>query len=402
MMASLKLILLFAIILGLTRLKLKIGLSIAVGSVVAGFMFRMEPELLLNSIWIGFKAPDTWQLLLILVSVSFIGSLLKNSGRAAGLTGAVESLLRSKRLSMATLPALIGLLPMPGGALLSAPLVDAAGKDTEIKPMKLAAINYWFRHILECVWPLYPGIILTASILELDASTIARAQWPMSAGMIIGGILFLLVPLGAQNSDKGNGRFGQSLRALSSGLWPIALAVVLSMVFNIALYLAVPVSLILFVLLSRFPGKMLLKAAKEASAFEYVSFVFAVMIFKQVLIDSQAASFVAAEITTAGIHPIWVVIFIPFIIGLISGATPAFVSLAYPALLPFIKPDDVDFLMMATAYGAGFLGVLVSPLHFCLVLTAEYFKVSLGRLYLYLLGPLALMIAGLLAKFAVA
>ncbi|MCK4656803.1 MAG: DUF401 family protein, partial [candidate division Zixibacteria bacterium] len=308
-MASLKLILLFAIILGLTRLKLKIGLSIAVGSVVAGFMFRMEPELLLNSIWLGVKASDTWQLLLILVSVTFIGSLLKNSGRAAGLTSAVESLLRSKRLSMATLPALIGLLPMPGGALLSAPLIDAAGKDTDIMPMKLAAINYWFRHILECVWPLYPGIILTASILELDASTIAHAQWPMTAGMIIGGILFLLLPLGKQNSDNGNGRFGQNLRALSSGLWPIALAVVLSIVFNIALYLAVPVSLILFVLLSRFPGKILLKAAKEASTFEYVSFVFAVMIFKQVLIDSQAASFVAAEITTAGIHPIWVVIF---------------------------------------------------------------------------------------------
>jgi hypothetical protein len=62
----------------------------------------------------------------------------------------------------------------------------------------------------------------------------------------------------------------------------------------------------------------------------------------------------------------------------------------------------VDFLMMATAYGAGFLGVLVSPLHFCLVLTAEYFRVSLGCLYVYLLGPLALMIAGLLAKFVVA
>jgi len=401
-MASLKLILLFAIILSLTKLKLKIGLSIAVGSVIAGFMFGMEPGHLLGSIWHGVKAADTWKLLLVLVSVSFLGSLLTNSGRASRLTGAVESLLRSKRVSMAALPALIGLLPMPGGALLSAPLVDATGSGTEVKPNKLAAINYWFRHIFEYVWPLYPGIILSASILELDPSAIAIAQWPMSAGMIIGGIVFLLMPLGGLRSSRGDGSFGENLKTLSSGLWPIALAVALSVVLKLPLYFSVPVSLILFICVSRFPARILTIGGKEAVAFEYVSFVFAVMIFKQVLIDSQAADFVAAEITAAGIHPIWVVIFIPFIIGLIAGATPAFVSLAYPALLPFIKPDEVDLLMMATAYGSGFLGTLVSPLHFCLVLTAEYFKVSLWRLYAYLLGPLVVMIAGLLAKYVAA
>ncbi len=302
---------------------------------------------------------------------------------------------------MAVLPAMIGLLPMPGGALLSAPLVDAAGSNMNISPHKLAAINYWFRHILEYIWPLYPGIILSASILKLDAADVVLALWPMSVGMVIGGVIFLLAPLGRLSREQVRDGFKKSLRMILSSLWPVLTAVILSLVFGMALYLAVPASLLLFIVVCRFPRAMLRHSAREAVTFEYVSFVFAVMIFKQVLVDSRAADAVALEITGAGIHPIFAVIFIPLIIGLISGATPAFVSLAYPALLPFIKPDDVNLLLMATAYGAGFLGVLISPLHFCLVLTVGYFRSELGRVYIYLIGPLAVMVAGLAVKFAV-
>jgi integral membrane protein (TIGR00529 family) len=290
---------------------------------------------------------------------------------------------------------------MPGGALLSAPLVDAAGNRTGLPAKKLAAINYWFRHVLEYVWPLYPGIILSASILELEAGTIVSAQWPMSAGMILGGIVFLLIPLGKLAPEKGTDGFLKNLGAVMGSMWPILVAVVLSFAFSIDLYIAVAAALVLFVLVGRYKGKILLDAARRSVTFQYVSFVFAVMIFKQVFVDSQAADIVAAEITTAGIDPIWVVIFIPFIIGLISGATPAFVSLSYPALMPFIKPDGVDLPLMATAYCAGFFGTLVSPLHFCLVLTVDYFKTTLGQVYIYLIGPLALMVLGLVAKFLI-
>ncbi len=396
-MASLKLVLLFGIILTLTRLKIKIGFSIAIGSVIAGFIFSMSPGPLTDSIWKGFAARETWELFVILMSVTLLGSLLKESGLASGLTGAVESLLHSKRASMAILPALIGLLPMPGGALLSAPLVDESGRRTGIARRKLAAINYWFRHVLEYIWPLYPGIILSASILEIDASTVVGAQWPMSIGMIVGGIAFLLIPLGKLVSESVNGIVYNG-RAVFMALWPIFLAVFLSLICGVDLYLSVPASLLLFILISRFSGAVMIRGLKQSVTLEYTSFVFAVMIFKQVLIDSNAAYQVAAEITAAGIDPIWVILFLPFVIGLISGATPAFVSLAYPALLPFLRPDDVDLLRVATAYTAGFLGVLLSPLHFCLVLTASYFKARLSRVYIYLVGPLSIMIAGLVLK----
>lgn len=400
-MQSLKLIILFAIILSLTRIKLKIGPSIGVGALLAGLFFGMDMGELGGSVWNALISEETWQLMTIIVVVSFLGALLKDSGRASDLVGSVESLIHSKRASMAVLPALIGLLPMPGGALLSAPLVDESSAGTKIEPHKLAAINYWFRHILEYVWPLYPGIILTVSILEIETSDVVGAQWPMTAGMIIGGILFLLLPLGRQISSNNERSVARNFGSLTGSLWPILAAVALNLMFGLDLCIAVPLALLLYVLTSRFSKPVLLGSLKKAVTFDYVSFVFSVMIFKQVFADSDAANVVASEITSAGIDPLWVIIFIPFIVGLISGATPAFVTLTYPALLPFLKPDTVDLAAVATAYTCGFLGVLLSPLHFCLVLTVEYFKTRLGRAYLYIIVPLCFMIAGLVVRYVV-
>jgi integral membrane protein (TIGR00529 family) len=398
-MATLKLALLFASILILTRLRIGIGLAIGIGAIIAGLLFGMAPLPLAGSVWKALADPETWELLVVLVSVSFLGSLLKESGLASQLTGSVETLLRSKRASMAILPAMIGLLPMPGGALLSAPLVHEAGSRTSALPTHLASINYWFRHVLEYIWPLYPGIVLTSSLLGISAGEIVRTLWPMSLGMVVGGTLFLLLPL-RKTGGAGNGNgVAASLKSVIVAMWPVLLSVVLALGFGVELYLAVPLSILGFVLLMRFSAKIMMAGAKRALTFDYVSFVFTVMIFKQIFVDSRAADILAAEIAAAGIDPIWAIMFVPFVIGLISGATPAFVSLSYPALMSFLKPvAGVDHGVLAIAYCAGYMGVLLSPLHLCFVLTADYFKTTLPRMYLHLLAPLAVMVACCIAQ----
>jgi hypothetical protein len=47
---------------------------------------------------------------------------------------------------------------------------------------------------------------------------------------------------------------------------------------------------------------------------------------------------------------------------------------------------------MMLALAAGFVGVLLSPLHLCLLLSNEYFQTTLGRVFRYLLRPCALLL----------
>ena len=71
-----------------------------------------------------------------------------------------------KKGFMAFAPALLGMLPMPGGALMSAPLLKKAGKGV---PAELkAAANVWFRHIMLLVYPLSPSLIASAKIAGID------------------------------------------------------------------------------------------------------------------------------------------------------------------------------------------------------------------------------------------
>ena len=100
----------------------------------------------------------------------------------------MKSWLKNRRLLYVGLPALVGLLPMPGGALFSAPLVDSVDSEKGIGGTLKAAVNYWFRHIWEYWWPLYPGVILAIrySGLPFELFLIIQAPFTLAALAEIG------------------------------------------------------------------------------------------------------------------------------------------------------------------------------------------------------------------------
>ena len=86
--------------------------------------------------------------------------------------------------------------------------------------------------------------------------------------------------------------------------------------------------------------------------------------------------------------PLFLVIFmVPFVIGLLTGYSVAGVSMAFPVLASFLGSWNAVLL----AYAGAFLGVQLSPVHLCLVLTVEYFKADLAAVYRRLIPLVALM-----------
>jgi hypothetical protein len=59
----------------------------------------------------------------------------------------------------------------------------------------------------------------------------------------------------------------------------------------------------------------------------------------------------------------------------------------------FAEPQGgVAYPFIVLAYAAGFLGVLFSPVHLCLVLTKDYFGADLGLVYRLLSRPALLVL----------
>jgi hypothetical protein len=94
-----------------------------------------------------------------------------------------------------------------------------------------------------------------------------------------------------------------------------------------------------------------------------------------------------------GIPPFPLFIIIPFLVGLVSGLTIAPVGVAFPILFPLIDLTGNGIGYVVLAYASGFAGVILSPVHLCLILTREYFHAEMGGIYRLLWLPAAALIA---------
>jgi len=76
-----------------------------------------------------------------------------------------------------------------------------------------------------------------------------------------------------------------------------------------------------------------------------------------------------------------------------TGLTIAFVGITFPFLLPLMGGMSPEPGLVAFAFASGFAGVMLSPVHLCLVLTREYFGADFAQVYHRLLLPSLLVLA---------
>ena len=85
----------------------------------------------------------------------------------------------------------------------------------------------------------------------------------------------------------------------------------------------------------------------------------------------------------------------------LTGVNQAFVAIAFPLLVPIIGQGNPDMWLLAFAYVSGFVGILLSPAHLCLALTADYFKAPLRDVYKILIWPTAVVFLSALIMLVV-
>lgn len=384
-----KLAVVFVIIILLLRLKLSVGVSIFLGGIALGFLFGQHIFEIGKSVFRGMVAWRTIRLILIVSTISTLGALLKNLNITGRLVSGVENLSGSIKVTLILCPVIIGLMPMPGGALLSAPLVADGAEGQPISRARLSAINYWFRHIFEFCWPIYPGIILAAAILKLEVSHISLWQAPFSIPFILGGLIFLIFPMRNVSKFTRNQSLGSSWLNVLSGVWPILVVVFITLVFGADLLLSLAIAFALFLAILRPPTALTLRSIREGCSFAIISLMFGIMVFQAIISDSGAAVDIAHRIASWGV-PDWLVVSLScFLIGFVAGIVTAYVGIVYPILIPILMTPGPDIAMIVLAYASGLIGVMISPLHLCLILTKEYFNSSFKRIYPLILGPAA-------------
>jgi integral membrane protein (TIGR00529 family) len=348
---------------------------------------------------------NTLFLLLTTLQVTWLSLQMSRTGMLKEMVIRLNTLV-SPRSSMAILPAMIGLLPMPGGAIFSAPLVDECDQDNKLYPLLKTKINYWFRHVWEYWWPLYPGVLLAVDISGIGIAEFMLLQLPLSCFSILAGYLFLLrkVKLFKKQDHSFN---KNNLYLFLFTLTPVMVIVFTYIFIRIFIPAVAEYNKYLPMIIGIFWAQIILQFMQPISKSNFKSIICSSKIYKLallVLLVLIYGAFVQAklpdgtnlmyhakgELANWGIPVLLVVILLPFISGLVTGFAVGFVGASFPIIMSLIANSNSHSELLATvllAYGSGYVGMILSPVHICLIVSNEHFKTNITKSISKLIKP---------------
>lgn len=345
------------------------------------------------------------QLFLSLAALALIMTIEK-AAEALGLMSAVKRIAAQRaKAALALLPAVVGLLPAIAGAQASLKLVERIGSGFAASPARLAAVNFWFRHVHVFCNPLISGTILALGICGLSAGEVLRWGVPAALVFFLAGWLALIRPLSQKESESaalhssGSAAAGESAKSGSSRNPAAKVFAALLLAATLAAFVtSIPLALLL--LPPAVCGAFSAAKANDASAMREllpnkrdlrliaeVAFMlwFAAAVHACGLVDA-AAQF----LSMLGMPPFVSVLVTAFSVSFITGVSLASVAISMP-LAVAIAPGSS--LAAFGVIAAGFLAQFVTPAHLCLVVSAQGLGASVSSLLKELTLPLVLSIA---------
>jgi len=398
----LKILSVFALVVWLLKLKWNLGAVMLLAAALLGILMGLGPARLLEISYHACIDKSTVSLIVALALIMVLENVLRKTETLKKLVDSLSGLLGDNRAVMALMPAIIGILPSAGGAYFSAPLVEESSGGCFIKPERKSFINYWFRHIWEYVSPLYPGFILMAAVAGVPMGRVFIYQAAFPATVILTGILYAFREVEPLRKKAGGKSRREYLELLLVSFSPILLVMLLVMVLGVDIALAMVIVVALVFLYFRYSPARIWATLKESLSFKTLLLVLGVMVFKGMMEGSGAVAGLPAFFKSAGVPVVAILFVLPFMVGVVTGITIAFVGATFPMILPLIGGAHPDMGMLAFAFASGFAGVMYSPVHLCLVLTKDYFKSELAPIYRIMLVPELLVVAVAFVQMMVA
>jgi len=367
--------------------KKNLALALISGALLLG-LFTLPFALLVDRVIHTLTDPSILLLAAAMGIIPMLGGTMKDSGQVDRL---VNNVRLPRRYLLPFSSALMGLLIMPGGALLSAPILEKGGEG--VKPSITAAINNWFRHLLILIYPLAPALIVSAKICDLDVYHTLIYLFPAAVLAGILGYVFFLRRV--HGSPRREGKF--SLTGLLIPLVVILSAPVLDFglkrIFSLgslATLIGVSVALGLSIGFSR--TKLdLVKITRRMKPWNFGLIIIGMFLYLHIFQESDVRLLIAG----IPLPPLVLAVVGGFLLAILTGRVQLPASIIFPVFVG--ATGQVGPFIFGLIFVGIYFGYIISPVHPCLVVTCEYFHVPLKAMIKELAWPTAIMFLTVLA-----
>lgn len=408
----------FIVILLLIRKKVNFGVSLILGSLIVG-VFSLQiispvdiPKAMIEATIYSFERQqiftETIELALLMTLIYVLAKSMQETGAISRLIDGLRTFF-SKGGTLAVIPAVYGLMPVPGGALFSAPLIDKEGDKYNLQNNQKNFLNIWFRHVWFPIYPISSAMILICSVKfsEVPIQNLILANLPAFLGVIVIGYIFLRrltrhVPQEVQNITKDYHGLIYILPPVVPLLfYPLKLV---GLSETRCFLLGVSLSLLILYFLVDIDAKRYTGILKKSLTGNLAIAIFGIMILREMIRISEMHVLITETMQNLAFPALLMIILIPLLLGALTGYNLGAVALSYPLVDPFFSFTGMQLLgLTSLIFMSSLIGYLVSPIHLCNVLSSEYLKTDTTRMYKMLLpaaiGVLCLQILFVLLVF---
>jgi len=354
----------------------------------------------------------TVSVVLATFAIMWLSQLYKETGVMNRMSESLSRIIKNPKIVLSVLPAVIGFLPVAGGALMSAPLVDSEAQKLKLKPDRKAYVNLWFRHTIFPVYPLSQVLIVAALLAGTTVPTIIMRQIPAVAVMVIMGYIIGFWKTPNPNTEENqrtkselNSDLKKFLVAFSPILISIIVVIVLSLVglnlskLGLDVLIATLVGLATLTVISKPNRQVFTKPLKNWGIYGITLATYGAFLLGSVVKAPEISGIFKPLAANGNVDSTVLLIVVPAALGVLTASALGGVSISIPLLggIMTLTPR-----MASLIYMSAYLGYVVSPTHLCFAFTADYFKCSLGKIYKYVIpSVLATFAAVLLVYFLV-
>ena len=365
------------------------ALLIAISALVAtnGISTSANLSILLESV----TSHTAFYLVSMVLSITLLGHLHREIGAMEDMIRKLRLLIRDSRALIIFLPATISLFSsVPGGAIVSAPMVEETGQELKMPPLEKAVSNMVYRHLVVLITPFNASLVMASALSGISIARFLSYTVPVIT------IVFIITAVmiyrrypkpeqtdSTESTSKGTGEILLNIIYLAS---PYIIAITLGLAVGIFFPLAIlaGIAVCFFIKMPRqniwqtLHNRMI--TLSRGINWPLAVSTLTIVIYKDFMLQAESFQQSVHYLLDQGMPLLLLIIILPFITGFITGNNAASLGVSMPILIPLLGPEMMSMRYIGILYLSSYAGYFGSPVHLCTYVTNEYFKTPLYSL----------------------